>query len=640
MITRSLFMAVAIGIVFSCSTGFAADEGPTAQQTLKRYLPTQKNVDYETPPANELDKCTMKPDQSGKASGWVVYGPQGQVLRRFLDTNKDNMVDQWSFYNHGIEVYRDLDTNNNNKMDQSRWLNNGGTRWGIDKNEDGRIDEWKRISAAEATKEAVAALISGDDKHLETLLINADDLKQLGVNAAIAKKLTEAVSSPAAKLRKVLAETKMISPKTEWMRFDSAPPCIILPEHSGASKDILIYENAMAIVQNGAESGFVHIGEMVEVGDVWKLTQIPQPLEGNSIEISVGGVFLQPNFGSESPDVAGTPGISPETQKLLEELQTLDQNAPAPSDGPEALGKYNTQRADLLVKLVQTAKTDQERDQWIRQMIESIAASVQMGHFPGGLTRLKAYEKELRAKTPDSDLVPFVGYKRMIAEYSERGKKAKSNADQRKVHDWWTEELSTFAKEFPKAPVTPDAMIQLAMAYEFQGQNKEARQAYKMVATGFSDTKSGERAAGAVKRLDLEGKPFSFSGSGLNGNQIATEQYRGKTLLVVFWSTWSPTHTEELPQLTELYNKHKGSGLEIIGINLDVSAEALPAFLKQHKVTWPQIHEPGGLESRPAVSFGILNPSTTFLIGADGKVISNNISATQLEAELPDILKQ
>ena len=100
-------------------------------------------------------------EKSGKSSGWVVLGPEGQTLRRFVDSDGNNYVDQWRYFKNGIEVYRDLDATNNNKVDQSRWLNTGGSRWGLDPNEDGRIDSWKVLSAEEASREAVRALCAG-----------------------------------------------------------------------------------------------------------------------------------------------------------------------------------------------------------------------------------------------------------------------------------------------------------------------------------------------------------------------------------------------------------------------------------------------------------------------------------------------
>ena len=69
-----------------------------------------------------------------------------------MDTNGDQSPDVFRYYRHGLEVYRDIDSNFNQKPDQYRWMNWGGTRWGLDPNEDGRIDEWKMISAPEAAQ--------------------------------------------------------------------------------------------------------------------------------------------------------------------------------------------------------------------------------------------------------------------------------------------------------------------------------------------------------------------------------------------------------------------------------------------------------------------------------------------------------
>ena len=57
--------------------------------------------------------------------------------------NGDNVVDQWSYYKDGLEVYRDIDANFNRKADQYRWLGTAGIRWALDPNEDGRIDTWE-----------------------------------------------------------------------------------------------------------------------------------------------------------------------------------------------------------------------------------------------------------------------------------------------------------------------------------------------------------------------------------------------------------------------------------------------------------------------------------------------------------------
>ena len=149
--------------VLAAARAANAADAPSADLAFS-FKPVQKNVEYETPPKADFPKCQIKVERKGKISGWVVTGPAGQTLRRFLDTNGDNLVDQWRYYLHGLEVYRDVDANFNNKVDNSRWLNTGGSRWGLDTNEDGRIDEWKVISAQEASREAFEAMKTGDER--------------------------------------------------------------------------------------------------------------------------------------------------------------------------------------------------------------------------------------------------------------------------------------------------------------------------------------------------------------------------------------------------------------------------------------------------------------------------------------------
>jgi thiol-disulfide isomerase/thioredoxin len=183
-------------------------------------------------------------------------------------------------------------------------------------------------------------------------------------------------------------------------------------------------------------------------------------------------------------------------------------------------------------------------------------------------------------------------------------------------------------------------MLQLAIAEEFGGELRTARAWYDKVAGKFSKTEAGARATGAIRRLDLVGKPFRFSASGLGGGTVNASNYRGKVLLVVFWSTWCKPCTEDLPQILELYKQYRSSGFEIVGINLDVTTDPIAGYLKEHKVTWQQVYEPGGLDSRPAREFGIISLPTMFVIDKTGKTIASNIAVDELKKQLPELLKK
>ena len=109
----------------------------TVEQALK-LAPVQQGVDYDRPTPEEAAKCKISVKKDAGQVGWVVENPEGLILRKFIDTNGDNVVDQWSYYKDGVEVYRDIDSDFNGKPDQYRWLNAGGTRWGVDKRDANR----------------------------------------------------------------------------------------------------------------------------------------------------------------------------------------------------------------------------------------------------------------------------------------------------------------------------------------------------------------------------------------------------------------------------------------------------------------------------------------------------------------------
>jgi thiol-disulfide isomerase/thioredoxin len=326
-------------------------------------------------------------------------------------------------------------------------------------------------------------------------------------------------------------------------------------------------------------------------------------------------------------------------RKLLEQLQKLDGDSPSPTASTTALTNYNKQRADLLAQLADASTIDNERQQWTRQMVDGITAAVQTGTFPSGIERLNSVLADVRKKLPKSPLLAYVSYRHLLAGYSVEMQQA-SNSERADVQKRWLRALEKFARDYPTADDTPDAILQLAISEEFSGEQTVARKWYARLVADYAKAAAGVRAVGAIRRLDLVGKTFNFNATGLNGGRIDAGSYRGKVLLVLFWATWCKPCTEDLPQMRELYKLHHAAGFEILGVNLDTAVDPVSGYLKQHKVSWPQIYEPGGLDSSPAREFGIISLPTLFLVDRNGKVVGRNVSVDDLKKQIPDLLKK
>ncbi|HEY0983172.1 MULTISPECIES: thioredoxin-like domain-containing protein [unclassified Schlesneria] len=642
--TSQSFRLMALLVASSAmgSSAWAADP-PKVADTMA-FVPRQKDVEFETPKPADYAKCKVEVERRGKINGWVVLGPAGQVLRKFLDTDGVGGIDQWRYYNHGVEVYRDIDTNNNNKVDQCRWLNLGGTRWGIDSNEDGRIDEWKILSAAEASKEALRALITGDEAAFQSIMINEDDLKSLGVDSRISARLLEAAADPGKKAKAVMAKTKTLSAQSRWTRFDAQMPSLIPADDEKAKGDLLVYESAMAIVETQSKFNAVQIGEMIRVGDVWKLTQVPTPIEGEVMTTS-GGILMEPIVAS-STITPGPAGPSPKVEKILKELQEIETSLMKQGQPPEQVKTLMTKRAALLKEAIELAETDEEKSLLMKQTVDGYALASQMGTFPEGVAALKEIETDLTKAAPDSPLLPYTTYRLLQAEYYVNLQAAEEDKDkQAEVQKAWLEGLDSFVTKYPTSDDADDAMVMLGTHEELQGRSKEATEWYQRLLKEKPKSAMAPRAQGALKRLRLNGQNLALSGPGLGGGVVDVKSLKGQVVLVVFWASEYKVCEDDVPQLRALYQDNKAKGFEIVGVSLDFDKSTALPFVQKHKMNWKHIYQPnqttqsGGLNSPIAESFGIISLPTMFLVDREGKVVNRNATLTDVKTELPNLLK-
>ena len=634
---NSIGVLLGIWCLGSAAVGLAADT-PTAEFALT-FRPTQTDVDYEIPNAADSKRCKVTVERYAKGSGWVVNGPASQVLRRFVDSNDDKIVDQWRYYRDSVEVYRDQDSDYNKQVDQMRWFNSGGSRWGVDKNEDGKIDSWKILSPEELSREVVKALIAKDERLLGTLVLSADDLSRLGLKAELSDSIRKNLTNLGSQLEK-LSKAKMLSGKARWLQFQGTMPSTIPIEQSGSREDLVTHQNALTLVENDGQTGLIQLGTLVRLGDTWKLTRLPQPLEGNSVQVAEDGLFSPVMAGNQPapPPAAGT-AENPKVQKLIEELQVLDKKTPGPAASKNAWAAFNEQRTVALRKLVASSDTVEDREQWQKQIADGIAAGVQSDTYTDGLEQLKSMLSDIEKKSPKSSLVAYLTYRVMTAEYSLKLRKAPTDKTA-EIQEQWLKSLEVFVSKYPQEDDSPEALFQLGSTYEFSGKLKDARAWYLKLSDSAPKTPSGARAKGALLRLDSKGEPFSLKGKNLTGMPVDITDLKGKIVLVIYWANWSEPLVKDLPQIRALYEQYHDRGLEILGVNLDATKEDATAWIAEHKVDWTQLHEPGGLEGSPlAVEYGIIHLPSMFVIDREGKVVYRGIAAEELKPVFGELLK-
>ncbi|KAA5543877.1 redoxin domain-containing protein [Roseiconus nitratireducens] len=618
--------ALALAAPLAGTSAHAKTPSPAAALSLK---PVQQDATYETVPEELVDKCTVADIERAGMNGWEVTGPDGVLLRRFADTNGDKRIDLWSYFNYGVEAYRDVDSDFNGKADQYRWLGNAGTRWGIDQNEDGRIDQWKRISPEEVSAEVVAAVREGDTRRFVTLLATPDELRSLELGKAKTEELAVKTKRAASEFADLAQRQTAVSPRASWVQFAAPKPGLVPEGTDGSGRDVVVYENVVAMFEDEGQSGQLMVGTLVQVGDAWRMIDLPGISNDGTAMAQSTGVFF--TSGSASMNALGG-NVSDELQTLVTQLESIDKQLAAGNDSQAA--KLHAARADVVEKLIEGSQTAEDRATWTRQLIDTVSVAVQSRAYPDGLSRLKRVAGQFAAD--DAAMAAYADYQTIQAEYVVR---QTPDADFEKVQNWYLDSLAEFVDRHPGTIQAAQAMLQLALSKEFEDNEDEALAYYKKVRDGFKGTEPGEKAAGAVRRLESVGRRIELEGTTIEGKSFQLSQLRGRPVIVHYWATWCEPCKQDMKLLSRLQARYGRAGLQLVGVNVDARRADAEAYLQQNRLPWVQLFEEGGLESSPlSKAFGVQTLPTMMLIDREGKVVRHNIRKEELDAELDELL--
>ncbi len=629
-LTALALATLAAAAIFGANPALAAPPSPQAALSLK---PVQADVDYEIVPAESVPNCKVKDLEVEGWFGWEVVAPDGSLLRRFADTNDDKKVDLWCYFNYGVEVYRDIDENFNGKADQYRWLRTGGTRWGLDDDEDGRIDRWKNISAEEVTAEVVAALRDRDAARFSRLLISESEVKSLGLSKEKREQISVKANRAAQDFQGLASRQKSVGPEARWVQFAASSPGVVPSGTDGSTKDVVVYENAVAMFEQDQQSGQLMVGTLIQVNDAWRLVELPSVGDGETVAQTTGNFFTPGGNAAES--AAATTAITRETQQLVSELESIDSKL-AVAKQPSEIAMLHQRRSDLVEKLIAGSENRIERDTWVRQLVDLLSVGAQTGAYPEALKRLAAVSRNFAGS--DDSLKAYADFQAISTEYVVR---QTPDADFAEVQKWYLDSLSRFVEQYPRTPEAAQAWMQLALSKEFEDKEAEALTYYKRVASAFPGTDAGEKAAGAARRLESVGQTIDLNGQTLDGKPFKLSSLRGRPIVVHYWATWCEPCKQDMKLLRRLQAGYQRAGLQIVGVNVDITKEQAEQFLQENGLPWTQLFEPGGLESSNlAKALGVQTLPTMLLIDPSGKVVRHNVRAAELDEEIAEMLKR
>jgi len=91
----------------------------------------------------------------------------------------------------------------------------------------------------------------------------------------------------------------------------------------------------------------------------------------------------------------------------------------------------------------------------------------------------------------------------------------------------------------------------------------------------------------------------------------------GKATLLVFWATWCPYCTEEIPDLIKLNNDYSSKGLKILAVDIGENRKKAASFATAQGINYTVLLD---TENRVAEQYGIMGIPANVLIDKDGVI--------------------
>jgi peroxiredoxin len=133
-------------------------------------------------------------------------------------------------------------------------------------------------------------------------------------------------------------------------------------------------------------------------------------------------------------------------------------------------------------------------------------------------------------------------------------------------------------------------------------------------------------------------KAFEINLPTLKGDSIRLSDFKGKVVLLDFWASWCKPCRASNKELAKIYPKYKDKGFEIFAVSLDESKADWKKAVAADKISWLQVNDGGGFDSRTAQKWDLYAIPTSFLIDKNGTLVAMDLEGKELEKVIKSLI--
>jgi peroxiredoxin len=129
---------------------------------------------------------------------------------------------------------------------------------------------------------------------------------------------------------------------------------------------------------------------------------------------------------------------------------------------------------------------------------------------------------------------------------------------------------------------------------------------------------------------------FTFTND--DNTKVALTSFRGKYLLVDFWTSWCGPCRNEHYFMKKAYDQYKDKGFTVLQISLDEKKEKWLKALQQDQLPWQNLRSIHGWDKQLQEVFNFNGVPSSFLVSPEGKIIARNLRGESLEKKLAELI--